>query len=72
MDGEEETVKEYTSFSTSTMLDAALIAVKGEYWIEAYDKVDNHSFGRVIKIDYDIETLNRIFCGYGLKKCRGI
>lgn len=61
VDGEEETVKEYTSFSTSTMLDAALIAVKGEYWIEAYDKVDNHSFGRVIKIDYDIETLNRIY-----------
>ena len=71
MDGEEETVKEY-NFSTSTMLDAALIAVKGEYWIEAYDKVDNHSFGRVIKIDYDIETLNRISSVDTVLRCRGI
>lgn len=57
IDGEEETIKEYTKFNNELTFYGGLLTTKGEYFIEAIDAVGNRHAGKVIKIDKDLSKV---------------
>ncbi|MDD4316502.1 MAG: hypothetical protein PHC84_05025, partial [Clostridia bacterium] len=57
INGEEQTVNEYTAFTNELTFYGGLLAIKGEYFIEATDFVGNRYSGRVVKIDKDLNKI---------------
>lgn len=61
INGTKETIKTHTSFTNSLIFYGDVLAIKGEYFVEAIDGVGNKTTVRVIKIDYDLADIPIIF-----------